>query len=136
MADEPQGPGARDGSPPDAATPDGATHPATPDPATIEAAVAELAKALADVHDTIPRCASCWNFLATVARARRELATLAVPSADAPADDALPSLASALERFDAWLAEAEERVKTTNRCEVCVPAGPFERFLQALGRTS
>ena len=95
------------------------------DEARVEAAVAELARALGDVHDTIPRCASCWNFLGTVARARRELEALTAPSA-----------AAARERFDAWLAQAEERVKTTNHCEVCVPAGPFERFLQALGRSS
>jgi hypothetical protein len=91
----------------------------------VEAAVDELAAALSDVHDTIPRCASCWNYLAVVARARRELEALDVPSARA-----------ARERFDAWLAAAEERVKTTNRCEVCVPAGPLERFLRALGRSS
>lgn len=101
-------------------------EPAT-DAATIEAAVADLARALADVHDTIPRCASCRNFLAVVARARREL--------EGPAGDA-PSATAALAHFDAWLAAAEERVKTTNRCEVCVPAGPFERFLRALGRSS
>jgi hypothetical protein len=91
----------------------------------IDTAVADLARALADVHDTIPRCASCWNFLAVVARARRELESLSVPSA-----------APARERFDLWLAEAEQRVKTANHCEICVPAGPLERFLQALGRSS
>ena len=113
------------------------------DAAAVETAVAELAKALGDVHDTIPRCASCWNFLAVVARARRELEALAsppagaVPSAgEAPSVGEAPSAAAALERFDAWLAEAEERVKNTNHCEICVPAGPFARFLQTLGRSS
>ena len=91
----------------------------------VETAVAELAKALGDVHDTIPRCASCSNFLATVARARRELEALSAPSAGL-----------ARERFDAWLADAEARVKTTNHCEICVPSGPLERFLRALGRSS
>ena len=102
------------------------TGPGEPaaDAATVETAVAELAKALGDVHDTIPRCAACWNFLAVVARARREFEALTAPSA-----------VVARERFDAWLAEAEERVKTTNHCEICVPAGPFERFLRALGRS-
>ena len=90
-----------------------------------DAAVGELLAALGDVHDTIPRCASCWNFLAVVARARRELDGLDTPAAGA-----------ARERLDAWLAEAEGRLKTNNRCEVCVPAGPFERFLQALGRSA
>jgi hypothetical protein len=93
--------------------------------ADADAAVTELLRALGDVHDTIPRCASCWNFLAVVARARRELEALGTPSA-----------ALALERFEVWLAEAEQRVKTANHCEICVPAGPFERFLQALGRSS
>ena len=90
----------------------------------VDTAVADLARALADVHDTIPRCASCRNFLAVVARARRELESLSAPAA-----------AAARERFDAWLAEAEQRVKTANHCEICVPAGPLERFLQALGRS-
>jgi hypothetical protein len=108
----------------------GSGEPAA-DAARVEAAVAELAKALGDVHDTIPRCASCWNFLAVVARARRELEALTA----GPAGVA-PSAGAARERFDAWLAEAEGRVKTTNHCEICVPAGPFERFLQALGRSS
>jgi hypothetical protein len=94
-------------------------------PADADVAVTELLRALADVHDTIPRCASCRNFLAVVARGRRELDGLEVPAAGA-----------ARERLDAWLAEAEGRLKTTNRCEVCVPAGPFERFLQALGRSA
>ena len=91
----------------------------------LDTAVADLARALGDVHDTIPRCASCWNFLAVVARARRELDALDVPVA-----------AAARERFDRWLAEAEQRVKTASHCEICVPAGPFERFLQALRRSS
>ena len=117
---EPMDPADRHDLPTDAASPAD-----TAPPAGADTAVAELLAALGDVHDTIPRCASCWNFLAVVARARRELDGLEAPAADA-----------ARERLDAWLAEAEGRLKTNNRCEVCVPAGPFERFLQALGRSA
>jgi len=91
----------------------------------VDTAVADLARALADVHDTIPRCASCRNFLAVVARARRELESLSAPAA-----------AAARERFDAWLAEAEQRVKTANHCEICVPDAAPERFPQAPRRSS
>ena len=87
-----------------------------------------LLRALTDIHDTIPRCGGCENFLAVVARVRDEL------------NDVIgrrrrrPRAAAARERLGAWLAAAEGRVKTTNHCEVCVPSGPYERFRAALAQ--
>ncbi len=83
--------------------------------------VATILRALTEIRETMPRCGGCGNFLAVVARVRDDLDRVASPAASAVS-----------ERLEAWLAEAEGRVKTTNRCEVCVPSGPYERFAAAL----
>jgi hypothetical protein len=85
--------------------------------------IADVMRALGQVHDTISRCAACENFRAVVARVQGDLDGLATPAAGA-----------AGEQLAAWLAAEPDRVKTTNRCEVCVPAGPYERFAEALRR--
>jgi hypothetical protein len=89
-------------------------------PATDDAIEAVL-RALRDIHETIPRCSRCENHLAVVAQVRLELDGVAGARA-----------AAARDQLDAWIAEAEARVKTSSNCEVCVPRGPFERFIAAL----
>ena len=100
-------------------------HPTTPDDA-----LARLLRELTDIHDSMPRCGGCENFLGVVARVRDELDEAATPSGDV----GTRSGDVARERLGAWLAAAEGRVKTTNHCEVCVPSGPYERFQAALAR--
>ena len=85
--------------------------------------IADILRELAQIRETISRCAGCENFRAVVARVRDDLEGLAAPAAGA-----------ARGQLAAWLAEAPDRVKTTNRCEVCVPSGPYERFAAALSR--
>jgi hypothetical protein len=85
--------------------------------------IADIVRELAQVRETISRCAGCENFRAVVTRVRDDLDGLAAPAASA-----------AREQLAAWLAEQPDRVKTTNHCEVCVPAGPYERFAAALRR--
>ena len=92
------------------------------DPLSI-APIADIMGALAQVHDTMARCAGCENFRAVVARVQGDLEGLATPAASA-----------AREQLVAWLAAGPDRVKTTNHCEICVPAGPYERFAEALRR--
>lgn len=92
------------------------------DPLSI-APIADIMGALAQVHDTMARCAGCENFRAVVARVQGDLEGLATPAASA-----------AREQLAAWLAAGPDRVKTTNHCEICVPAGPYERFAEALRR--
>ena len=84
-------------------------------------ALAGVVRALGDIHDTIRRCAGCENYLTVVVKVRRALDGVAGPRA-----------ATAREQLDAWIAEAEGRVRATSHCEVCVPAGPYERFVAAL----
>ena len=67
------------------------------------------------------RCAACENYRAVLARVQGDLEGLATPAAKA-----------AREQLAAWAADEPDRVKTTNRCEICVPAGPYERFAEAL----
>jgi hypothetical protein len=92
-------------------------------PTVPDDAVASLLRDLTDIRETMPRCGTCGNFTAVVARVRDDLEGVATPAAGA-----------AREQLGIWLAEAEGRVKTTNHCEVCVPSGPYERFAAALAR--
>jgi len=93
-------------------------------PATgLDEPIADIMRALAQIHDTMSRCAGCENFRAVVARVHGDLDGLATPAAGA-----------AREQLAAWLADEPDRVKITNRCEICVPAGPYERFAEALRR--
>ena len=94
-----------------------------PQPTTPDDALATLLRELTEIHETIPRCAGCENFLGVVARVRDDLDEVGTRSGDV-----------AREQLGAWLAAAEGRVKTTNHCEVCVPSGPYERFRAALAR--
>ena len=98
-------------------------HPTLPDDA-----IAALLADLTDIHETIPRCGGCENFLSIVARVRDELDEVVAGGV------ATPGSVAARELLGAWLAAAEGRVKTTNHCEVCVPSGPYERFRAALAR--
>jgi hypothetical protein len=100
---------------PDIPAPSAAESPAVDD------AVRTIRRELSDIHESMPRCSSCENYLAVVARVRSDLDGVA--TADA---------ADAREQLAAWLAESVGRIKTTNHCEVCVPAGPYERFSAAL----
>ena len=95
-------------------------EPATPEPATPGEALQALRRELADIHDSMPRCSRCENFLAVVRQVRSDLDGVATPNA-----------VDAREQFAAWLADSAGRIKTTNHCEVCVPAGPYERFSAA-----
>ena len=102
----------------------------TPD--ALVGAIAEIVRELAEVRATMPRCGSCGNFLAVVERVRGDLLAL---GREAGADGLVVTAAGAAgERLGGWLDEARARVKTTNHCEICVPAGPYERFAAALGR--
>ena len=99
-------------------------------------AIETVLRALRDIHETIPRCSRCENYLTVVAQARLALDRLDA-TADAASDEvaaAREQVAAAREQLDAWIAEAEDRVRTTNNCEVCVPRGPYERFIEALSR--
>ncbi len=87
----------------------------------IDDAVRAIRRELTDIHDSIPRCSRCENYLAVVARVAGDLEGVATPDA-----------AETREQLAAWLAESAGRIKTTNDCEVCVPAGPYERFVRAL----
>lgn len=97
---------------------DDATHAAAPG---LDEAIAALLHELTDIHDTVPRCASCECFLTVAAQARIDLK--GVPS---------PLAAAAREAFGAWLDAAEGRVQVCNNCEICVPSGPYARFTAAL----
>jgi len=106
---------------------------------TVDDAIESVLRALRDIHDTIPRCSRCENYLNVVAQVRLELNGLdrpgaAVEVASEQIATALKQLDAAREQLDAWIAEAETRVRTTNNCEVCVPRGPFERFIEALSQ--
>ena len=92
-------------------------------PITPDEAITALLRELTDIRESMPRCGGCENFLDVVARVRDDLDGVATPSAGA-----------ARERLGTWLAAAEGRVKTTNHCEVCVPSGPYERFVAALAQ--
>jgi ribosomal protein L34E len=108
-----------------------------PQPTTPDDALATLLRELTEIHETIPRCAGCENFLGVVARVRDDLDEVATPSGDVatPSGDVgTRSGDVAREQLEAWLEAAEGRVKTTNHCEVCVPSGPYERFRAALAR--
>jgi hypothetical protein len=87
----------------------------------VDEPIADIMGALAQVHDTMARCAACENFRAVVARVQDDLEGFATPAAGA-----------AREQLAVWLAAEPDRVKTTNRCEICVPTGPYERFAGAL----
>ena len=89
--------------------------------AALDEPIADVMRALGQVHDTMARCAGCENFRATVVRVHGDLEGIATPTASA-----------AREQLAAWAADESGRVKTTNHCEICVPAGPYERFAEAL----
>ena len=95
--------------------------PMTPEPATLGEAIQTVRRQLADIHDSMPRCGRCENFLAVVRQVHSDLDGVATPSA-----------LDAREQLAAWLADSAGRIKTTNHCEVCVPVGPYERFSAAL----
>jgi hypothetical protein len=97
--------------------------PDDPRLATSDDFIAAILRALTEIRETMPRCGSCGNFLAVVARVRDDLDDVASPAASA-----------VREQLAAWLAEAQGRVRTINHCEVCVPSGPYERFAAALAR--
>ena len=92
---------------------------------SLDDAIAALQRELTDIHDTMNRCARCECFLVVVAQARIDLRKVDSPAAR-----------EATARFDAWLEEAEGRVRTCNNCEVCVPSGPYQRFTAALGEAA
>jgi len=71
------------------------------------------------------KCATCECFLGVVAQAVADLRRLESPTA-----------AGARDEFAGWLAEAEGRMRSCQHCEVCVPAGPYERFREALTAAS
>ncbi len=113
---------------PRSSTPSGADDPPGgaprgPDaPATgLDEPIADIVRALGQIHDTMARCAACENYRAVLARLQVDLEGVATPAASA-----------AREQLAAWAADEPDRVKTTNRCEICVPAGPYERFAEAL----
>jgi hypothetical protein len=94
-----------------------------PEPVILGEAIRTVRRELADIHESMPRCGRCENFLAVVAQVRGDLDGVATPDAE-----------DAREQLAAWLAESAGRIKTTNHCDVCVPAGPYERFSTALAR--
>jgi hypothetical protein len=87
----------------------------------LDDAVRTIRRELSDIHESMPRCGSCQNYLAVVARVRSDLEGVATVDAE-----------DAREQLTAWLGESAGRIKTTNHCDVCVPAGPYERFSAAL----
>ena len=87
----------------------------------ISDAIRTIRRELTDIHDSMPRCSRCENYLTVVAQVRSDLEGVGTPDA-----------ADAREQLAGWLAESAGRIKTTNHCEVCVPAGPYERFSAAL----
>jgi hypothetical protein len=93
----------------------------TPGFVTLGEAIQAVRQELADIHDSMPRCGRCENFLAVVRQVHSDLDGVATPSA-----------LDAREQLAAWLADSTGRIKTTNHCEVCVPVGPYERFSAAL----
>ncbi len=92
-----------------------------PEPTILGEAIQTVCRHLADIHDSMPRCSRCENFLAVVTQVHSDLDGLATPAA-----------ADARKQLAAWLADSAGRIKTTNHCEVCVPVGPYERFSAAL----
>ena len=92
-----------------------------PEPTILGEAIQTVCRQLADIHDSMPRCGRCENFLAVVTQVRSDLDGVATANA-----------ADARNQLAAWLADSAGRVKTTNHCEVCVPVGPYERFSAAL----
>ena len=96
-------------------------EPMIPEPTIAGEAIQALRRDLADIHDSMPRCGRCENFLAVVTQVHSDLDGLVTPAA-----------ADARNQLAAWLADSAGRVKTTNYCEVCVPVGPYERFSAAL----
>jgi hypothetical protein len=95
--------------------------PTTPEPTILGEAIQTVCRQLADIHDSMPRCGRCENFLAVVTQVHGDLDGVATPDA-----------VDARKQLAAWLADSAGRIKTTNHCEVCVPVGPYERFSAAL----
>ena len=89
--------------------------------AALDGAIAGLLRDLTDLRRTAPRCGSCDNFLNVAAQASLDLRS--VGSAIA---------VEARGVFQSWLDEAEGSVQVCNNCEICVPAGPYERYTAAL----
>ena len=96
-------------------------EPTIPEPMTLGEAIQTVCRQLADIHDSMPRCGRCENFLAVVTQVHSDLDGVATPDA-----------VDARKQLAAWLADSAGRIKTANHCEVCVPVGPYERFSAAL----
>ena len=83
-----------------------------------------LRRELNDVR-AMNKCATCECFLGVVAQAAADLKRLESPTA-----------AGARGEFEGWLAEAEGRMRSCQHCDICVPAGPYQRFREALTAAS
>lgn len=82
-------------------------------------AIERLRRELGDVR-AMTGCPTCECFLGVVAQAAADLKPLDSPRA-----------AEVRHEFEGWLAEAAGRILSCQRCEVCVPAGPYQRFREA-----
>ena len=91
--------------------------------AELDTAIDALRRELTDVR-AMDKCATCECFLGVVAQAAADLKRLESPSA-----------AGARDEFEGWLAEAEGRMRSCQHCDICVPAGPYQRFREALAAT-
>ena len=101
------------------------SEPAIREPAILGDAIRTVYRELTDIRESMPRCGRCENFRAVVRQVCGDLRGVAAPDA-----------ADTREELAAWLVESEGRIKTTDHCEVCVPAGPYERFTAALAQAS
>jgi len=91
--------------------------------AALDGATTALVRDLIEIRSTAPRCGSCGCFLTIAAQASDDLRPVQSPVAF-----------EARRLFGVWLDEAEDRVRICNDCDVCVPAGPYERFTTALAK--
>jgi len=85
--------------------------------AALDGATTALVRDLIEIRSTAPRCGSCECFLTVAAQASMDLERVDSPVA-----------IEARRLFGVWLDEAEGLVQVCNNCEVCVPAGPYQRF--------
>ena len=92
--------------------------------AELDTAIDALRRELTDVR-AMDKCATCECFLGVVAQAAADLQRLESPSA-----------AGARDEFEGWLAEAEGRMRSCQHCDICVPAGPYQRFREVLAAAS